>query len=298
MFDFMGMVGVVMAALSAEERAAAATYTYAQVEADLAELGDAVNVALAKDDAEAQAFWTKLSAVMPLTVLQIAAKALFQAQSAQAKAAVMADLSVLRVTCASLIGIHANVPDQLDEDVKTWTLNRTAVKKRIPRCKDLKSVSGWGGKDKINYDLAVDVQVEALQELEGIMASTAQGCQAGALLNRAVFFVVGKAARQATRTIGNAPGSTGVSFYRRTGAAQNALGVLGAEIQAAQSGDVAAGSANVLSSEIRKTITLPNLLQVGSWPSGTDKAGTTSADTEQGVTSKGDDADLAIPDAG
>lgn len=297
-FDLVGILNAVLASLDQAQRTAAASYDYSKVQVELDKLGTAVHAAIAADEQEAAVYWSAASKLMPLNPLLSVAKALFESQARKARTNALIELVTVRATCAALIGVHAGVPGQLLNDELVWSDNRAAVKKKMSRCEGLKQVDGWSGDSKIAYDRTVDLQVKALDELQGIMASTAQSCRAGALLNRAVFFVVAKAIRNAVGSISSAPGGLGSVFFLRTNTSVNALNGLKNEISAAKGGEVAAGSANVLSGELRNTVAMPNLLRVGSWPTGQDDGRTRPARTDQGVTSDGKDADLAVPDRG
>lgn len=297
-FDVLGILNAVLATLDAAQREAAANYDYSKVQVELDKLDAAVHAAIAADEQEAAVYWSTMSKLMPINPLLAVARALFESQAQKARANALVELVTVKATCAALIGVHAGVPGQLLQDEKVWSDNRAQVKNKISLCKDLKHVDGWSGHSKNSYDLTVDLQVKALDELQGIMASTAQSCRAGALLNRAVFFVVAKAVRNTSSSISGAPGGLGSVFFLRTNTAVNALGALKSEISAAKGGEVAAGSANVLSGELRNTVAMPNLLKVGSWPTGQDDGRTRPARTDQGVTSDGRDADLAVPDRG
>ena len=124
------------------------------------------------------------------------------------------------------------------------------------------------------------------------MQSTAAGARAGALLNRAIFYVVGKDVRLATGRINGAQGGGGGQYYTRTAKARNECNALLFELARAVSGEVAGGSSKNLSSELSNTISMPNLLKVGAWPTGTQGAGQSAADTSGGVTPDVDGTDL------
>lgn len=294
MIDFMARLGGIFAALSAAEVAAAGKCEYAQVEADLTRLEAAVKSAKDADDAEAASFWSKLLG----TVLHVfdleAERTRFEKQSLAMKNDATVALERIKATCKRHIGIHAPVPAQLIRDQESWIKNGMQVRSGLMKCRELRDVARWTDSANTPYKAAVDVQIIALTELEGVMASTAQSCAAGATLNRAIFFVVSKAIRHAAGIIETAPGSAGLTYYRRTGRAIEVLGSLTFEIEGARGGEVAGGSANALSREIRHTVTMPNLLRVGTWPSGTNGADTAPAMTEKGVTSDGSDGDLGI----
>lgn len=290
-FKIVRMVLAAMETLSAAEVEAAAQYDYSKVRQELERLDAAVVKAKGDDDAEASTFWAGLLEVVPPGPIRHKAGEALSNDATAAKAEADAARAEVHLTCAR-IGIHAGVPEQLMKDRATWLKNEKTTAKKIDECENQKNVDGWNDDGKVQYDLAVDVQVKALEELKGIMASAAQSCRAGALLNRAVFFVVAKAVRKATGVIGNAGGFSMTPHYRRTRAATQALRTLEEEIGVAVGGEVAAGSANALSGELRNTLTMPNLLEVGAWPTGTDKAGLDPAPTQQGVTSDGRDANL------
>lgn len=284
-----------MKTMSAAEVQAASQYEYSGVQKTLGQLQAAVTAAKADDDAESRNFWANLITLVPPGKNRSAAAQFLNGLAGDAKAEADAALADVMLICHSRIGIHAGVPARLLGDQATWLAIEKTVRSKVAECEGQKKVEGWDDAAKEQYDLAVTVQVNALVELQGVMASTAQSCYVGALLNRAVFFVVAKAIRNATGAIGSAGGFSLNPHYRRTRRATQALRTLRDEILAASGGEVAAGSANELSGELRNTLSMPNLLEVGGWPSGTDKSGLVPANTGQGVTSDGRDADLGVP---
>lgn len=290
-------VNRVMLAFTAAERVAAGSAEYADaVEPKLDRLDAAVKSAIAQDYAQAASFWTELGRVMkhPFTFLS-ERKRFYDEADARANEARDA-LTEVKLLCATKVGIHAEVPAKLRSDARQWLSRRGRVDDMAQRAVRLRDVSGWTGSAHDGYVAAATVQINALQELSGVMESTAQGCEAGAMLNRAIFFVVGKATDRAANRVESAPSGGGdAGYFLRTVTARNECNALKAEIQQAINGTVAAGSANNLASQISNTIAMPNLLTPGSWPTGTSAVNTPPANTSDGVTADGNDGDLDAP---
>ncbi|TRY18074.1 hypothetical protein FOJ82_08430 [Tessaracoccus rhinocerotis] len=292
MLPVQQMVSNVMKALGQAEQAAAGNYEYSQAREEISSLRAAVNAAIQQDEAEASSFWTELSRLGRHTFNYFSERQRFNQQAAQAKASALAALAQVENFCNSNVAPHANVPARLTSDAAEWTMRSRQVRAMYNRAKRLTNVEGWSGEAREQYSAAAAVQANALSELEGVMVSTAAGAGAGATLNRAIFYVVGKAVRVATSRIKSAPGSNGDQYYLRTATATNECRSLLFELAGAVSGKVAAGSANALSSELAKTITLPNLLEVGSWPTGTSAAGRAPANTGDTVDPDGGSTNL------
>ncbi|MCC2593660.1 hypothetical protein LKO27_09615 [Tessaracoccus sp. OS52] len=286
------MLSRVMTAFGAAEKVAASSYEYPQVQQELSELRAAVMSAIQQDDNEAESFWTDLSRLATHTVNFFSERNRFNREANAVKSQALQALGRVESVCAARVGVHAGVPAQLDSDAEGWQQRARKVRQMRNDARRLRDVAGWEGLAHDQYTAAATVQINALSELEGIMISTGNGCTAGASLNRAIFYVVGKSIRQAAARIRSTPGSGGGQYYRRTSTARNECSSLLGEIMRAAGGEVAAGSIQSLSGELAKTVSLPNLLRVGSWPTGTTGADTTPANTADAVRPHGGDTNL------
>ncbi|RMB61412.1 hypothetical protein [Tessaracoccus antarcticus] len=272
------------------------TYDHARMRGKVTELEGAVKAAIDADQAEADSFFTDLSRFFKHGFGYQAAADDFQnkanALMDQAKAA----MSSICSKADGKLSENAGVPDALEADSLKWSASAATVAGRKATCSSLASVPGWVGEDQERYALAVGVQAEALEELRGILSSTAQSCTAGATLNRAIFCAVGNGAIQATgRITGNQGyGSSDGVYYVRTANAIPVLEAFDDLVKRAISGDVASGSAGVLSKEQQHTMVMPNLLVEGGWPTGTSATGVVAAATGNGVLSDGEDAQTTL----
>lgn len=294
MIKIMEMLNGWKATLNKAEIAAAGTCEYSDVEQQLSGLRAAVRAAKAADEADAGSYWTDIKSRVVNFLEYDSEKARFEKESMALTRKADALLQQVEVRCRTHIGIYKNVPSKLFDDQTAWDNNRRNVIGSLRRISAFPPMENWSDGARSNYDTIVVVQVKALTELEGIMASTAQSCFAGAQLNRAVFFVVAKAIRKATGAIQGAEGSGFLTYYRRTSRAIQVLYDLFGEIAEAENGGVAEGSSNALRREHLRTIQMPNLLRVGLWPSGSQGAANTPANTKEGVRADGSNADLRV----
>lgn len=260
---------------------------YSEVESALDELGEAVATAKTLDEGEAQNIWTEWARLWKHLTDFGAERERFFNDARILKEAADTYLDYVRETTRERVGEHREVPATLVEDAAEWSRRALQVRTMALRAKSLEAPEGWTGSAREEYSSAALVQRNALAELEGIMESTANGCELGASLNKAVFFVVKEAISGATGRIKGADAGTGGVYYARTAVARNECRQLWYDILAAVGGDVVSGTANGLASDISAAVEAPNLLQLGSWPTGTGGAGTEPARTNT-VPSDGD----------
>lgn len=262
------------------QQAAAKQTEYSEVEAALVELTRAVEAARARDDAEAWDSWTEWARIWKHRVRFLAERDRFFEEAEALKETADSCLSNVRAVTSSEVGVHAGVPDGLIKDADNWRKQGLKVHALALRTRELEAPDGWIGTARENYAAAIEVQRNALSELEGIMESTANGCKQGAVLNRAVFFVVKQAILAAANRINGVEGGGGSVFYLRTARACEVCTQLAADIQDAADGGVVGGTASQLSSDIVGAVAAPNLLQEGGWPRGISGVGTAPAKTD------------------
>lgn len=260
----------------------ARSYEYEQVAVELRKLRIVVESAISADEADAAAYWKNLPHARTQGLVLIAGMHGVSRDVSGLGSRVLRRLAKVEKICSRRLEVHADVPRRLEADSDTWSRNKAEVDDKILRCQRLGGMTGWAGEARANYDAAVDVQRAALRELSGIMRSTSLGCLNGAALNRAVFFAVGKAVGRSRRLIRTERGMN--AEYRRCVTAFDVLGDLRARIHDAIRGGVIAGSEEELSIEMERTVSMPNLLRPGFWPTGTSAVGTEPAPTDQGVT--------------
>lgn len=294
MIDLVAWWGALQAALQvrmdAAEQNMAKEYEYADVRADLLRLLAEVQRAQSLDVVDAANHWRRLELVVGPSPLLTAQRALFNTMGASLRQLSDQLAETVNQRCEADFGKHADVPARLMAEGRQWQRDQGELRTALGVVSALRKTPGWEGEAEQGYVATVQVQAVALKELCGIMESASQGCQTGATLNRAIFYVVAKSIRKATSTINGAGG--GGPFHRRTQTTLWELNALLGKFASARNGSVAAGSANNLASQMVRTVSMPNLLQPGSWPSGMSAAGVLPARTDQGVTADGSDANL------
>lgn len=257
---------------------------YSEVESRLSELRAAVEQAMQRDDNEASGFWFELGRIAKHGFNYAAERARFYAQADALKSSTTAELVKVEHLCRSILGIHASAPAELLAAQQEWKGRANEVRAMQARARALQNgLSGWQGPSRENYETAAGVQVAALEELQGVMLSTGESCAAGALLNEALFFHFKEALSGAIRRIRSAPGAAGDQYYLRTATAKAECLALVSQLPKYRNGGPAAGSVSTLAKQCVTTITMPNLLQAGQWPTGTQGAGVDPADTSGGV---------------
>lgn len=262
-------------------------YDFARLMGEWEGLVDAVHQAMAADDAEATTFWSELGKRITDLFQYKKRRDEFNARVDALREATQQCLIRIDRQVRIDLGVHATAPDKLREDAEAWLGDRGKVIKLIDRCRSLgKEAPGWEGDARDGYNESVAVQVTAMTELAGVLASAAQSCQAGARLNKAIFSVVGRSMTSATKLIGDDDGGGG-DRYERTARALTRLETLESLIDKCTSGAVTDGSVRLLSGDLRKTIEMPNLLVPDRWPSGRAGAGVEAADTASGVDTDG-----------
>lgn len=289
-----GALERVMAGLSKMEKAAVLAFEYSTLAADLTDLRSAVEQAITDDQKSANSFWTDLSRVLSHGLNFVAEKRRFDDQAHALVAKVNAALTNVESVCRHKLEPKAEAPKNLENDAKLWLAESVEVDAKRRSCERLQVVEGWTGEASERYGSAVLVQVSALTELSGVLTSTAQSCQTGANLNRAIFAAADKAIKRSTGIIRRTRVGGGSAHYVRCAQTLPELDQLLTQIHSAINGEVTAGSERELSHEMIRTLSMPNVLTPGRWPTGTGAHGVPPAATDRGVTNDGSDADINV----
>lgn len=269
------------------EHRIAEQYEYTEVEADLKKLMAEVKRAQTLDAADATRFWNNLEQLVgPLVLREQRITSEEVGRELRNSSNEMA--RIIQQCCHDDFEPHAPVPASLEAQMAQWQRNERNAARVLGEVATLFTTEGWEGQSASFYTQETYQHVAAVKELEGLMTSAAQSCRTGAVLNRAVFYVVAKQIRKTSNAIGGA--TNWGPAYRRSRTALRELSALLPELAAAKNGSVAAGSANTLSREMRQTVAMPNYL--GGGQRGSNGFGTGPARTDQGVTADGSDANL------
>lgn len=271
-------------------------YTFEMMREKVGFLRLALQRAISADKAEAAAFWTDVKRVGKYGVLFAGREEKrFNAEGAVLVARANDAMMRIEAKCDGKLRDNAPIPQRLLDDARQWERRAARVREMIGQCQGQRDILDWTGEAKNRYVETVMVQESALQELRGVMESTAKSCKAGAVLNQAIFMAVGNAAYEARERVEESLSAGWSSYFLRTANAIPVLEALEEQVDRAVSGEVADGSAINLSGEAESTVSaLPNLLVEGQWPTGTAAAGVSPADTAGGVTSDGSDADTDV----
>lgn len=251
-------------------------------------LVQAVEDGIAADDAAAQTWWNEMRRLFEKGFDVLRARNEFNAQAEKLKAGARSAAAGIEKFCGELADQVTPVIKGLQTDAQQWTTRASRVNAVQSEVEGLRHIDGWSGPAADQYTTAVEVQVSALTELEGVMTSASQSCGAGALLNQGILLLVDETILEAIETIDAAPTDNGDSYYLKTATSWQVCFALVKQIAEASSGHAAAGAINELAGECVATIEMPRLLGPNQWPTGTSAAGTIPADTSSGVTHDGD----------
>ena len=269
-------------------------YEYSTMRGEVATLRGRLDEAIRKDRAEAEAFLTDVKRLLKHGFNYGSAASDFRNRGNALVAQAEQAMKAIERECDGPLKLNEPVPGKLEDDSLRWLRDSQTVMQLRSECEGLTNVRGWTGDSKNNYDAAVTVQKSALEELRGVMVSTAQSCTVGALLNRAIFMAIGQAAVAACGAVRWNASAGGDMYYLRTASAVPVLDALLQQVHRAMSGEVADDSAASLISQVQKTERMPNLLVKGFWPTGISAALVAPADTSRGVTSAGNDANMDV----
>lgn len=251
-------------------------------------LVQAVEDGITADDAAAQTWWNEMRRLFAKGFDVLKARNEFNAQAEALKAGARSVAAGVEKFCSKLADQVTPVIAGLQTDAQDWTTRASRVNAVQSEVQGLLNIQGWSGKAADRYTTAVEVQISALTELEGVMTSASQSCGAGALLNQGILLLVDETILEAIETIEAAPTDNGDSYYLKTSTSWQVCFALAKEVTKASNGHAAAGAINELANECLATLEMPRLLGLNQWPTGTSAAGTIPADTSTGVTHDGD----------
>lgn len=175
-------------------------------------------------------------------------------------------------------------PGKLDGDARAWRKRAAEAERLVRQLAGMSPVDGWTGDAADQYAEAVTVQVSAVNELSGVMHGAATGAEQGANLHRWLFALARNAVDEAV-TMGDVdrPASGGMYYLRTAWWGDVLTGVPDVLDQIANLDNVEE-AIEYLSSQLDQSLSIANLLGPGTWPTGTDAAGTPPADTGSAVT--------------
>lgn len=261
-------------------------FSYDVVKSTLNEYTRAIESACSKDDADAQRYHSILDAWEEGGFSAVFERARFRIQAEALK--VQARLfGQMVVVCAKwVLEAHSGVPAGLRDKQRLWDRMSKDVRQLLLQAQGLKEIEDWSGTSAYGYALSTEVQVKAMEELAGVMESTARATGAAARMHAEIFAAADGMLWEAINTINSARGSIGDQYYlRTTTSSQISLQIVGELIKASE---WANGASADLNQECDSTImTVPNLLELGKWPTGTAGATVDPADTANGVTHDG-----------
>lgn len=195
-------------------------------------------------------------------------------------------LDALDAYLANVLGPHAEVPRQLEEEGDELRARGTTTQEIATEMGGLLDVEAWEGEAAEAYAQAATVQHKATQELAGMMLSGGAALQRAADLNRATFFLVAERLRMGRRSIEmlSRMGMIGGRFFLRLRMAAGHLRRIMNEIEEMVSSVQEGESATDLAADLDALADMPNVLDPLHWPSGMDRADREPADTAGAIT--------------
>ena len=258
----------VMGLLGKAGALASANYSYEQLAEQIAKISDAIEEAIAADDAQANSFWTRFSQLVENNFNYWSERRRFEADAAALKlSALQAGIQVSSQLMGAL-SPTAPVPGQLESDAASWNDQARRVSDAKRRVGALYPIPGWEGDSSTQYDKAAKVQENALEELQTVMIQAAQGAADSATLHRGLFYIVATEVNKTVNEIRSAPAGTGDQYYMRTAAVRSICLKLLLTLVANILGKEALGAAQGLTAEYEAALQAVGL-QLGDWPSGT-----------------------------
>lgn len=273
------------------------TATFLELDNQIKAADAALKTAIERDRSEAEGFWKDVirRALNPLSYGE--AQANFEIAVGNLKARAEGFIAQAQSTVTQRFGPHQNKPDQLDADAEDWISRSQEARKLASGLATMSPVDGWTGDAADEYGKAVQVQRNAMMELSGVMQGAGLGAKQGSLLNQ-VMFALGKNTIEAAMNEADVdlPGG-GDYYYRRTawwgdvfqGVPDVLEQILGlTNLQAA---------IDLLNQQLDASLTVAQLLEQGSWPTGVDAADVPPGNTSVVTTAAGGSANFDLPDA-
>lgn len=261
----------------------------------LRRIDSAVERAISKDAEEAERWWGAELADWAFNNQQ---RQQFNTQVDNLIARARGAVTDSRVELDARFKPHAPKPRQLKEDAEDWRERVDQANDVIRDLRTMSPIEGWTGGSAADYESTVQVQVAAMTELRGVMESVANGAERGAVLNEALFAIARNAIKEAHELADvDLPGGDGF-FYRRTARWGDYVEQLPGVLRSIAALDNVQDALEVLRGQLGESLTMAELLETGSWPSGHEAAGTAPADTASAVSGDPtDDTDFEIPDS-
>lgn len=215
-----------------------------------------------------------------------AISAQFSESGALLRQAIDSALDALDAYIDNVLRPHADVPRQLEEEGEGLRTAGASTEEIAREMGELLEAESWEGEAADAYKAAATVQHKATQELAGVMLSGGAALQRSADLNLATFFVVAERTRMARRTVDVMArlNRGGPQPYARTQLAAGQLRRLLSRLQDAVASIAEGEAASELAGELDALADLPNLLAPLKWPTGTDLADQTPAETGSAIT--------------
>ncbi len=269
---------------------------YHEVKAASDRIQSRLAAAIAKDRAEADAFWANLRALADHLWNYGAERARFDQDVAARIERAQDAANLIETRIRELFFPFRQHPALLEQDAADWEHRSREAQRLMTDLTKMHPVDGWTGPAADTYGEAVKVQRSAVGELAGVMNGAATGAEQGALLHRALFALAREACVKAlTEADVDLPGH-GNMYYLRTTWWGDVLALVPDVLQQIAELVNVKEAVDHLSSQLDQSVTMANLLDPGAWPTGVDAADIPPADTGSAVTGDSEDhADFAPP---
>lgn len=271
-------------------------YSYPDLASSISSMRSALEGAIAKDRAEAESFWAHLASVIKNGFDYFKKKREFDAQVAGLIERARGAVSDAEAVVNGPFQEKQNAARDLEGYRTTWLEESRKALLQKGKLSELSNVEGWEGLSATNYVTAVEIQVQAMSELSGIMQSAARGADQAALFNKVLMSAAVTAVRdyQAKADV-DRPGGNGI-YYLRTANWGDYITLLPSVLTQIAWAEPVAGPVGQLGVKLDQTLHSTALLEEGSWPGGTSAAGVPAANTGNVVPSPDDvSAPVQVP---
>lgn len=268
---------------------------YYEASGALSRLDRALESAISKDEAEAERWW---GAEAWDFVTNHQQRQAFNDQVKSLKERARGGVTDSRDVLGASFEPHRLVPYRLNADAKDWRDRTRSAIDLVREVQAMSSIDGYTGPSANDYAQMVGVQAAAMQELRGVFESAARGAERGVTLNEALFAIARNAIKEAHELSDiDLPGGNGI-FYRRTARWGDYTQQLPGVLEEVAGLDNVQDALDVLRGQLGDSLSIAELLEPGSWPSGLDAVGTAPGNTGGAVNSNvQEDTNFDIPDS-
>lgn len=245
----------------------------------VAELEDAVETVIAKDQEESWRLWEELKSVLEHGLGYWQDRRDFEQRGAEIVKDLRYQVAAVREAVESVKVDAGETPAQLEAGAADWRGTADRIEGIRTRITAMQHIPGWSGAASGGYTRRSMVQDAATAELRGMATSMSNALIQLALFNRALFLVMKRQIVDTIAAVRKLRGSDGFHFVRCINAGQQVFRLL-QQLDETRIGEPIRDAAGQLQSLVDDCLASPQLLRPDSWPTGGAQAGTPPAATD------------------